>query len=122
MELLTLVMLVLVVAFVCVALSTTYDIGKRKGHRDCAPDSERADRYRDAVDALDKWCGHESPQARLIAAHLLAVGEGMAMNAGTPCGDEPCTIAGLREQLRRVPPNAIAQGREHSERPTGAEG
>lgn len=105
MELLTPVMLVLVVAFVCVALSTTYDIGKRKGHRDCASDSERADRYRDAVDALDKWCGYESAQARLIAAHLLAVGEGMAINSGTPCGDEPCTISGLREQLRRVTPN-----------------
>lgn len=106
MELLTLVMIGMVLAFVCVVVLTAHDIGKRKGHRDCAQDSERADRYRDAVDALDKWCGHESAQARLIAAHLLAVGEGLSMNAGTPCGNEPCTISGLREQLRRVPPNA----------------
>lgn len=106
MELFTLVvMIALLMAFVYVVIATAYDIGKRKGCMNCAPDVERADRYRSAVDMLDKWCGHESPQARLIAAHLLAVGEGLAMNAGTPCDDEPCTISGLREQLRRVTPN-----------------
>ena len=106
MEFLTLVMML---ALVYVVISTAYYIGKRHGHRDCAPDSERADRYRGAVDALDKWCGHESPHARLIAAHLLAAGEGLAMNAGTPCGDEPSTITGMRDQLRRLPPNVGAK-------------
>jgi len=101
-----LILAAIAVAFLYVFTSIAYDIGKRQGCRNCAPEVERAYRYRDAVDSLDRWCGHESPQARLIARHLLAVGEGMAMNAGTPCGDEPCTISGLREQLRRVPPNA----------------
>ena len=106
MEVLTVVMIGMVMAFIFVVVSTAYDLGKRQGCRNCAPEVEKCDRYRDAVDALDKWCGHEFPQARLIAAHLLAAGEGLGMNAGTPCGDEPCTISGLREQLRRVTPNA----------------
>lgn len=63
---------------------------------------ERVRRYRQAVDDLDKWCGHEFPQARLIAAHLTAIGEGRGLNAGTPHGDEPCTVNSLREQLRRL--------------------
>lgn len=106
MGLFTIVMIALVIAWVYLAILMAYDMGKRQGCKNCAPDVERADRYRDAVDSLDKWCGHESPQARLIAAHLLAVGEGLAMNAGTPCSCEPCTISGLREQLRRVTPAA----------------
>ncbi len=60
------------------------------------------ERYRLAVDQLDKWCGYEIPQARLIAQHLHSHGEGLHLNAGTPVGDEPCTINGLREQLRRL--------------------
>lgn len=60
------------------------------------------DRYRRAVDDLDRWCGHSSPHARLIAAHLVAEGEGLNLNAGTPVADEPCTISGLREQLWRL--------------------
>lgn len=104
MKLLTLVMIAMVLGFIYLVLWTAYDIGRRKGCRDCAPDVERADRYRDAVYDLNMWCGHESPHARLISEHILAVGEGLAMNAGTPCGDEPCTISGLREQLRRLAP------------------
>lgn len=97
-----LVMALLVMAFVWLVVVTAYDIGRRKGCSDCAPDVERADRYKDAVDELDKWCGHESPSARLIAQHLRAEGEGLPMNAGTPFGNEPCVISGLREQLRRL--------------------
>lgn len=59
-------------------------------------------RYRWAVDELDRWCGHESPHVRLIAAHITAVGEGHAMNAGTPCGSEVCDIQGTRQQLRGI--------------------
>jgi len=61
-----------------------------------------ADRYRKALDDLDRWCGYSSPHARLIAAHLVAEGEGLNLNAGTPIADEPCTISGLREQLWRL--------------------
>lgn len=63
---------------------------------------EKSSRYAHAVDDLDKWCGSQSPHARLIARQLKAVGEGTGLNAGTPTGDEACTVVGLREQLRRL--------------------
>ena len=63
---------------------------------------EKSSRYIRAVDDLDRWCGHTSPHARLIARHIDAIGEGKGCNAGTPAGDEPCTVDGLREQLRRL--------------------
>lgn len=63
---------------------------------------EKSSRYAHAVDDLDKWCGSQSPHARLIARQLKAVGEGVGLNAGTPTGDEACTVVGLREQLRRL--------------------
>lgn len=66
------------------------------------PHMEKSSRYIRAVDDLDRWCGHTSPHARLIARHLDAIGEGKGCNAGTPAGDEACTIYGLREQLRRL--------------------
>lgn len=91
--------LVIVIAWV---LLLAYALGRKQGRLSCAHHVERADRYMFAVDSLDRWCGFEFPQARLIAAHLLAEGEGLAMNAGTPLGDEPCTLPGLREQLRRI--------------------
>lgn len=64
--------------------------------------AEKSSRYAYAVYDLDKWCGSQSPHARLIARHLKAVGEGTGLNAGTPTGDEACTVVGLREQLRRL--------------------
>ena len=79
-----------------------HDIGRRTGHADTSGQCEMAERLASAVDDLDKWCGASSPHARLIARHLTAHGLGQSLNAGTPCGDEPCTIAGLREQLRRL--------------------
>ena len=72
---------------------------------------EKGTRYAYAVDDLDKWCGHSSPHARLIARHLYAYGEGGVVNAGTPHEDEACTISGLREQLRRL--DATTQGARH---------
>lgn len=104
MEMGTIVIVAVCAVFIAMLIEMAYYIGKRQGHLDCAPEIERSDRYRDAVYDLNKWCGHESPHARLISEHILAVGEGLAMNAGTPCGDEPCTISGLREQLRRLAP------------------
>lgn len=63
---------------------------------------EKSSRCIRAVDDLDRWCGHTSPHARLIARHIDAIGEGKGCNAGTPHDDEPCTVDGLREQLRRL--------------------
>lgn len=63
---------------------------------------ERANDYQRAVDDLDRWCGHTSPHAKLIARHLKAIGEQAGYNAGTPVSDEACHVSGLREQLRRL--------------------
>jgi len=95
-----LILCILLLAFVVIPLA--YSIGKQQGHLDCRSDSECVDRYRSAVDDLDKWCGHESNQARLIARHIESIGEGYRLNSGTPQSDEPCTVSGLREQLRRI--------------------
>lgn len=65
----------------------------------------RAQRYANAVDDLDKWCGYPFPAARIIARHLKAHGEGGFLNAGTPCGEEACTVQGLRTQLARLQKN-----------------
>lgn len=92
----------MIVMFSALAAVFAYEMGKHRGRIDSFPHIDRANRYQHAVDSVDMWCGHEFPQARLIAAHLMAEGEGLGMNAGTPMGDEPCTISGLREQLRRV--------------------
>lgn len=64
--------------------------------------SDRANRYYWAMDDLDKWCRHDLPEVEVIAKYLTAKGEGFTMNAGTPVGDEACTIQGLREQIRRM--------------------
>lgn len=96
----------LIVCVALAALAFALSLGGLLGYRRIAIDQrERLDRYRHAVDDLDRWCGHEIPQARLIAAHLIAVGEGQNLNAGTPAADEPCTVNGLREQLRRLVPS-----------------
>lgn len=63
---------------------------------------DRCNRYIYAVDDLDRWCGHTSPHAKLIASHLRAHGEGHAYNAGTLAGNEVCSVNGLREQLKRL--------------------
>jgi hypothetical protein len=70
----------------------------------------KAESYFFAVDDLDRWCGHVSPHARLIARHIRAHGEGRPINAGTPTGDEPCTIDGLRTQLARLDAHIAKQG------------
>lgn len=63
---------------------------------------ESLSRYRQAVDDVDKWCGHEFPEARILAGHIDAEGEGKPMNAGSPALFEVCDINGTREQLRRL--------------------
>lgn len=80
-----------------------FAIGRSMGRDDRLPQLEMLWRYRGAVDDLDRWCGHTSPHARLIARHLKTIGEGdEGINAGTPCDVEPCTIDGLRAQLKKL--------------------
>ncbi|WP_343742108.1 hypothetical protein [Herbaspirillum huttiense] len=79
-----------------------YLIGIFIGTKRACKAEDRADRYLFAILDLDRWCGHPFPAARVIAKHLKAVGEGEALNAGTPSGEEPCTVMGLREQLTRL--------------------
>ena len=78
------------------------EIGKHQQQALWRDHMEKCNRYVYAVDDLDKWCGHQSPHARLIARHLRAIGEGLGLNAGTPVGDEACQVGGLREQLKRL--------------------
>lgn len=59
-------------------------------------------RYRTAIHEWRVWCSHVHPVVGLIADHLEAVGDGKVMNAGTPNGTEPCTIAGHRTQLCKM--------------------
>lgn len=81
---------------------------------------ERGNRYIYAVDDLDRWCGHQSPHARLIARHLKALGDGTGHNAGTPTGVEACDVSGLRQQLdtldkARAAASGAAQGDDHAD-------
>ena len=76
-------------------------------------DIASAGRYELACREVLTWCcDAEFRAARRDAAHIMAIGEGGGLNSGTPCGDEPCTVNGLREQLRRInrePPNVRAK-------------
>lgn len=98
--------LIPIIGIISVFCFVFYKLGTVMGAADkleqVAPDLEAAYHYRQAVDDLDRWCGHTSPHARLIARHLIAMGEREACNAGTPHADEACTVSGLREQLRRI--------------------
>lgn len=58
------------VLVVIVALVVAYCIGQidgywRRASEDRALRSDILERYRRAVDDLDRWCGHSSPHARL---------------------------------------------------------
>lgn len=92
----------ILLAFIALA----YLLGRCNGvarHRKLVqPALDARDRYRNAVEDLDRWCGHNSPHARLIARHLRAHGEGLGYNAGTPAGDEACHPNGLRQQLTKL--------------------
>ena len=77
-------------------------VGRIRHHALVDRQLKRAADYQRAVDDLDRWCGHTSPHARLIARHLKAVGEGLGRNAGTPVADEACEVSGLRVQLTRL--------------------
>lgn len=63
---------------------------------------DKCNRYAYAVEDLDRWCGHTSPHAKLIARHIRAHGEGLGYNAGTPTAYEACDVSGLRQQLARI--------------------
>lgn len=85
------------IGFLCGAIVWRGDLLEAKTN------ARMLDRYQRAVSQLNIWCGHESPHARLIAAHISAIGEGnVPINAGTPCRDEVCDIDGTRQQLRML--------------------
>lgn len=88
--------------YICFVWSVKQHLAIRGLRREMNAADERISRYRMAVDAIDKWCGHESPEARLISAFIGASGEGRGMNDGTPIKDEVCNVSGTREQLRRL--------------------
>ena len=94
--------------------SAAYYAGRRRERRELWPEAAAAARYKLACRDVMTWCCEdEFKAARNVAAHILAHGEGHALNAGTPLADEPCTVAGLREQLRRanrLPANAAVNG------------
>lgn len=73
-----------------------------KNTEQCKQLQDRADRYYFAIDSLDKWCRYDLPELEVIVKHLIAEGEGLSMNAGTPVGKEACTLPGLREQIRKM--------------------
>lgn len=78
-----------------------------KKTEECKHQENRANRYYFAIDSLDKWCRYDLPETEVIVKHLIAEGEGLSMNAGTPDGNEACTISGLREQIRRMKKGTI---------------
>jgi hypothetical protein len=73
--------------------------GKGKALQDHTPELERGQRYIQAVCDFKLWCSSVHPMCRQISTHLIAVGEGESLNAGTPAADEACTVQGLRQQL-----------------------
>lgn len=79
-----------------------YAIGRGRTRQQLRVHEDRANRYANAVKEFEQWCGHLNPSFRLIGEQLHSVGEGLPLNAGTPSGCEPCTISGLREQLKRI--------------------
>lgn len=76
--------------------------GRVRGRASMQRHADRAERYLRCVDDVDRWCGHDSIHARVIAAHVKAHGEGANINAGTPHLYEACTVPGLRDQLKRI--------------------
>lgn len=88
--------------FACAIWAFNLHFKLRDIRSDMKASDSRIRRYRSAVDEVDKWCGNESPEARLIARFIGKTGEGFGANAGTPVADEFCTISGTREQIRRI--------------------
>lgn len=95
-------------------ISAAYYAGRRRERRELWPEVAAAERYKMACrDVLTWCCQDEFRSARLVAGHIMDHGEGAGINAGTPHGDETCTVNGLREQLRRVnreTPNDVLTG------------
>ncbi len=85
-------------------MSAAYYAGRRRERRELWPEAAAAERYKMACrDVLTWCCQDEFRAARLVAGHIMDHGEGVRpINAGTPWGDETCTVNGLREQLRRA--------------------
>ena len=83
--------------------SAAYYAGRRRERREMLPAADRAARYKLACRDVMTWCCEDDLKAaRMTARQIMACGEGEGLNAGTPLDDEPCTVNGLREQLRRM--------------------
>lgn len=93
-EYLTIAALLILLVRVCWELITT--------NKELYEYSDKSKRYYFAISEMDKWCRHDLPEVEVIAKHLIAEGEGLSRNAGTPVGTEACTVSGLREQLHRM--------------------
>ena len=90
-------------------MASAYYAGRRRERRDLWPDVAAAARYEMACRDVMTWCCEdEFRAARRVAAHIMAHGKGEALNSGTPVGNENCTVAGLREQLRAINARAAA--------------
>ena len=90
--------------YICFVWAIKQHFSMQTLRRDMDEAEEKIRRYQMAVDEVDKWCGHESPEAKLVAAFIDSSGEGRRMNGGTPIKDEVCDISGTRDQLRRLKP------------------
>lgn len=93
---------IVVVLVIMVVGYLSYLLGWYRGHKRMRVYQEKAARYAIGVSEFIHWCSHIKQEYRLIGEHLRTVGEGGSMNAGTPIGNEVCTIDGLREQLKRL--------------------
>ena len=96
---------VLAIATFVMVLTTSaaYYAGRMRERREMLPAADKAARYRQACRDVMTWCVEDDLKAaRMTARQIMACGEGEGLNAGTPCSDEPCTVNGLREQLRRM--------------------
>lgn len=97
-------------------MSAAYYAGRRRERRELWPEVAAAERYKMACRDVLKWCcADEFRAARLVAGHIMDHGEGAGpINAGTPHGDETCTVNGLREQLRRISHEAAPAARSET--------
>lgn len=80
-----------------------YCIAESRIIKRLTPHVNAASRYRRACIDVMTWCNEdEFKPARMVAAHLLVIGDGLPHNAGTPANLEPCDVMGLRTQLREI--------------------
>lgn len=65
-------------------------------------ESDESWRFRVYVEDYQRWLGMFPEVAQVLKSLRATVLGGEPINAGTPTGDEVCTIGGLREQLFKM--------------------